>query len=401
MDTEISQEPTAQDGHGPETGAQGGHAPIRLSLVEIHKVVPTLFRAPPGGDHASMEVPVHVDELRGQMMRGRVTVSLEALLREVPEDLLCKEGRQHLSKHVVLPLDMVFPRIDPLMLDVTGSASDEPALDDLPDVFAMGKDQAAPAAETGDVPPAPVPAPAPVAPEAAPHPEPAVPAPVPPAAPAAPDVPAPGEAIALKLSGIDVNRASAEDLARRLDGVGPSLARRIAENRRVFGAFLSLHDLARVPGVGPRAFERITGLRWRADANAQREKVLDVLHISDEGQISVEEVARRFASLPGYDGCIMTTTDGELLAASWQHQSEKALGAFAPQFIKKLTPYIQSLGIGEIDLMTLFISERPFTLIQYESLVFVAVHQLNRFSRRQLRIAQQVVQMLGRLMFRR
>ena len=153
--------------------------------------------------------------------------------------------------------------------------------------------------------------------------------------------------------------------------------------------------------MGPRSFETITGLKWREDANVQRELVMEILNVSPDGKVSVQDVAERFGALPGFEGCIMTSTDGDMLATSWKHESQEALGAFAPQFIKKLAPYIKSLGIGEIDLMTIFISERPFTLIQYDSLVFVAVHMNNRFSRRQIRVAQQVVNMLGRLLFHR
>lgn len=384
MSTGMFNESMTVDGSGPVMN-DANHE-IRLSLRDVHGLVPTLFTGSgPQSQDADRQVTVAVPTLREQMQAGRVTVPLKQLLADVPESFLRSESAQHLAKHVVLPLDKIFAQLESDFLEHGSERPEAPALDELPDVFTLD-----PSSATRRV--------------SRPRPEPVSAPPPPPAAVPIPDPePVPGAKglPVLKLGGIDINQAGPEEMARRLDGVGLSMARRMTENRRVLGAYLSLHDLARVPGIGPKAFTRITGLRWRADANAQRDRVLEVLDISADGQISVEDVAHRFASLPGYDGCIMTSTDGELLAASWQHQSEKALGAFAPQFIKKLTPYIQSLGIGEIDLMTIFISERPFTLIQYESLVFVAVHQLNRFSRRQLRIAQQVVQMLGRLLFRR
>jgi competence protein ComEA len=57
---------------------------------------------------------------------------------------------------------------------------------------------------------------------------------------------------------VDVDHASAEDLAR-LPRVGPSLARRIVEERDAHGPFRSLAGLARVAGVGPRLLGTLEG----------------------------------------------------------------------------------------------------------------------------------------------
>ncbi len=55
---------------------------------------------------------------------------------------------------------------------------------------------------------------------------------------------------------IDVNTASVAEL-ERLPGVGPALARRIAQYRTAHGAFRTAEELMRVPGIGPQTF---TGL---------------------------------------------------------------------------------------------------------------------------------------------
>lgn len=57
---------------------------------------------------------------------------------------------------------------------------------------------------------------------------------------------------------VDLNRGSAEELDR-LPRVGPSLARRIVDDRAANGPYRSVAELARVTGVGPgllRALER-------------------------------------------------------------------------------------------------------------------------------------------------
>jgi competence ComEA-like helix-hairpin-helix protein len=62
--------------------------------------------------------------------------------------------------------------------------------------------------------------------------------------------------VELRIGGIDVDRASAEEL-ERLPGIGPSLAARIVEDRARNGSFGDADALRRVKGIGPRTLERI------------------------------------------------------------------------------------------------------------------------------------------------
>lgn len=55
---------------------------------------------------------------------------------------------------------------------------------------------------------------------------------------------------------IDLNTAEPRELAL-LPGVGPILARRIVADRARRGPFVSLDDLGRVHGIGPRILERV------------------------------------------------------------------------------------------------------------------------------------------------
>ena len=57
---------------------------------------------------------------------------------------------------------------------------------------------------------------------------------------------------------VDVNSAPADEL-RLLPGIGPVLARRIVRHRSTHGAFESLGDLRRVPGLSPACVESLRG----------------------------------------------------------------------------------------------------------------------------------------------
>jgi competence protein ComEA len=55
---------------------------------------------------------------------------------------------------------------------------------------------------------------------------------------------------------ININRATARQLDA-LDGIGPVIAGRIVQYRKVNGSFLSIEDLQKVSGIGPAKFAQI------------------------------------------------------------------------------------------------------------------------------------------------
>jgi competence protein ComEA len=59
-----------------------------------------------------------------------------------------------------------------------------------------------------------------------------------------------------RLSPIEINNATMEEL-QQVDGIGPTLAGRIAEFRRANGPFHQMEDLLGVKGIGPSILARI------------------------------------------------------------------------------------------------------------------------------------------------
>jgi len=55
---------------------------------------------------------------------------------------------------------------------------------------------------------------------------------------------------------VDINQASAEELAEAMNGVGIKKAQAIIRHRQEFGPFKSLDALQDVPGIGPALIER-------------------------------------------------------------------------------------------------------------------------------------------------
>lgn len=62
--------------------------------------------------------------------------------------------------------------------------------------------------------------------------------------------------IAPRAALVDLDTATAAELDR-LPGIGPVLAARIVEHRRLHGPFRHVDELLSVPGIGPRLLERL------------------------------------------------------------------------------------------------------------------------------------------------
>ncbi|MDY6941893.1 MAG: ComEA family DNA-binding protein [Pseudomonadota bacterium] len=56
---------------------------------------------------------------------------------------------------------------------------------------------------------------------------------------------------------VNVNSATAEDIAEALDHIGPKKAEAIVEYRKKHGSFQSIDDLLKVKGIGPGTLDKI------------------------------------------------------------------------------------------------------------------------------------------------
>lgn len=56
--------------------------------------------------------------------------------------------------------------------------------------------------------------------------------------------------------GVDINTASAEELAEAMNGVGLKKAQAIVQHRQEFGPFKNIDQLLDVPGIGASLLER-------------------------------------------------------------------------------------------------------------------------------------------------
>jgi len=55
---------------------------------------------------------------------------------------------------------------------------------------------------------------------------------------------------------VNVNTASAEEIAHALNGIGQAKAQAIVDHRKAHGPFKSADDLAVIKGIGPKTVEK-------------------------------------------------------------------------------------------------------------------------------------------------
>ena len=71
---------------------------------------------------------------------------------------------------------------------------------------------------------------------------------------------------------VNVNTASAEEIAANLKGIGPSKARLIVEYREANGSFMHVDELINVKGIGIKTIDQNRGMILVGDdASAQTE----------------------------------------------------------------------------------------------------------------------------------
>lgn len=198
------------------------------------------------------------------------------------------------------------------------------------------------------------------------------------------------------LAGLDVNYATAEELATRLNGVGIRLARRVVEERLNNGPYRDVFDLARVPGLRRKRFEEVTGVRWDGPYFKYRAMVNSILETEIGAMPDVRRVAARFAEVAGFTGCIVIHEDGIVLAGTWNDPASDRLGAFAPQMFKKVERYVKQLRMGDIRTLSFLADHQPITIVSSGKIFFVALHEQDTFTRKQIEMTQALATELGR-----
>lgn len=189
---------------------------------------------------------------------------------------------------------------------------------------------------------------------------------------------------------VDLNEASVEALVENVTGLGSRLAEDIVTYRDQIGGFTSPADLRNVPGMEPTTYERLAGEPWSSDCDHLKETVESILGTDPDGLPDFRDVADRFCETQNFTGCMIVHTDGHVLASVCTDENSDILGAIAPQIFKKVVPYAEQLGHGDVNPISLVFGGKVITLACSGELLIAAIHQLDQLDQSQLRLIQRV-----------
>ena len=434
---------------GDESGGQKDDlVTLDVKTGDLVKTLPNHLKAEKAiPDDPDMLVPIMIQNLFHQLAKGKITARLADLVTDIPENLLASDYGDHLADEINVPLPLVVGALSPDALKRrTATVEREPDIYAMPAIFRQGEDtKPAPstlpktAEEPIAVPPAaadqepvssleqaPIPSPETPSLLATPPTEPRTPAepvvlepepaapnaeegtaeqsptaiPLPSAEPVAPpavhdqSIPA-GAVESILIDDIDLNSATPRDMSRRWPGIGPALASRIVARR----PFRTIFELADVPGIGPRLFQRLTGMQ-ALKSSVSTNHIEEILGSSSDSLPPIREVAQRIAAISGINGCILSQEDGYVLASAWRRGEGQALGAIAPQIFKQIGKYFDVLHMPGPRSITLFMPTQPVFVTRHQDIFLIAFLPHSRFSIRRIELMEAIACELVRRLHR-
>jgi competence protein ComEA len=195
---------------------------------------------------------------------------------------------------------------------------------------------------------------------------------------------------------ININQCTAEDLIR-IPGVGPALAQRIIEFRRARGVITDLNQLRQIPGIGHKTLRRIVGAA-PAPRGAATRLVNYLLGAPQDKELTLQEIVRLTAQLPGVRGCILATEDGMFVTGQLPAPLDaQTISAFAPQLFRRVGRYVKELKVGHVRRFSLFTDEQPVSIFCAGKIYLVVIHAPNRFSKTLLNKCERVAKEINRI----
>jgi competence ComEA-like helix-hairpin-helix protein len=382
-------EPTPQPVPEPVAAAPAPPPPEGATLIPIASLlatVPANLRGPAWSDSGSPEgsLVLASDEVLGQLRTGRVAVSAQQLAAAFPAGWLVPNA----DGEIELPLDQVVAAVPSDVMALTNDTVDMVAeAKEIPDLFGVGIAVPSVPQETA---PAEVTSAAPVDEEdetVEEELEPEAELPVEPSVSvAAEKSPAPrAEKESTKVEhdwdgveqsleraprGVDINSANLHELAT-LPGVGETRGEAIVRYREEHGRFESIYDLARVPGIGPSLFRKMTGISLGAQGS-RHDRLNSLLDLPQDRRPFLSRLANALMDQVGAVGCVLTDRQGLSLAKVGEMATEgDRYAALGSRYFIKTKRHLQQFVGVDADCLIVPGCNPPLLLLCAEDVVMV------------------------------
>ena len=399
---------------------------VELPLGQILQWIPERYVMRPLPD-VSLErhVSIMIDDLFGQLASGNVTVSIAALVLDVPPGCVVSEAHQDTTGQATLPLSVVVGALDPqLLVERTAAAPLDIDMSSLPDPFKDPEGEDSTPAGTAET----------DTPDAAERTAPLIEEPERTAAgdetepltrePTVqvrveyqrPNIPAPEEKPVEaakqetgrewidveaeqedRLGGVNINVADENQLLT-LDSMTPALARHILEYRSTNGQFRSVFDLIHVPQLGRVRFRRMTGMPFSTCQRHRIRKLIKLLGLLPGEAHRLPSVVTRVLSRPGFAGCVISDHDGLLLAQQGADERASAMSAVIPRLFGQLDTNLAEMETEAAVSISICVGEQMLTIVRSRQIYLTVVHDRRKLTKGELTFARRVTDELAWLL---
>ena len=204
-----------------------------------------------------------------------------------------------------------------------------------------------------------------------------------------------------ELSGnVNINTASIQQLMT-LNGMTPLVAKRILEHRTQKGPFKTIFDLQLIPRLGRKTFKQITGMPYTRKRYHRSRKLASLLKIPVSGITNLGGVAQAISRKSGFEGCIISGSDGLLIAQYGEDKYAEHLSAVAMKITRQMRENIEFMEEARLDSISVCNKKKVFTIVSDSLIALVVFHSEAKITKSQLSFLKKVEKELAWLLSHR
>ncbi len=203
-----------------------------------------------------------------------------------------------------------------------------------------------------------------------------------------------------QFGGLNINTASREQLLT-LPGATPSVVHEIIRHRAANGPFRNVFELRHVTLVGRITFRKMTGMPYSQRRHHRVRKMMKLLGLNIQNVHHLPTLVGKLAEQPGFAGCIISDSDGLLLAEQGAADCAEAFSAIVPRMYQQMQDITTEVWPDQVDLLSVCVGDRMFSVVNRGHIYVGAFLSRRKMTKSQLRFIEKVTEELAWLLSHR
>jgi competence ComEA-like helix-hairpin-helix protein len=188
---------------------------------------------------------------------------------------------------------------------------------------------------------------------------------------------------------VNINAATSDELML-LKGVGRHIADAIVAYGNEHGGFNSVFDLFKVEGIDEVRFRQMTGMKSGQKRRHRRKRLASMLKIPAAEVADPSAVAAAVSRKAGFEGCIISDSDGLVIAQSGLDGVADNFAAILPGMLGHIAHGMDVAGLEVTGTVSVAVEGSLYTVQSAENVIFSACHAANMVSEADLSFMRKV-----------